>query len=144
MSVLRFAPASAACAALSLAVPGCHAWRPASEPLPALTASGGMTLRVTTRPMPTGEAYRYVLRSARLEGDSLVGVPVNVARRVGRAGWNVTHSAAGRPRVALATADIVEVSRQEPSSGRTLTLLVVVAALVAAAGYGLTTVPWTS
>ena len=137
MSFPRFAAvASAACVALALPLLGCHAWRPASEPLPALTGSGGRTLRVTTRPSATGVAHRYVLFSARLEGDSLVGIADEEARRVADGPWEGAQAAAGGRRVAVATADIAEVSRRETSGGGTAVAVVVVLAVVVAAAWG--------
>lgn len=136
MSVPRFAVvARVACVALTLPLLGCHAWRPVSEPLSALTASGGTTLRVSTRPSATGVAHRYVLFSARLEGDSLVGVADEEARRVAEGPWEAAPVNPGRRRVAVATADIVEVRRREgpsnPSSRSALVLVAVAGVLVA-------------
>jgi hypothetical protein len=129
MSVPGFvAIARAAYVALTLPLLGCHAWRPTSEPLPALTTSGGTTLRVTTRPSATGTAHRYVLFSARLEGDSLVGVADEEARRVGDGLWEQVLVEAGGRRVAVAAADVVEVSRLETSGGGTAVAVVIVVA----------------
>ena len=101
MSACRFvAAARAACVALPILLLGCHRWRPASEPLPALTASGGTTLRVTTRASATGVAHRYVLFSARLEGDSLVGVADDEARRGGTGPWEPAQGERRRTRCA--------------------------------------------
>jgi hypothetical protein len=131
MSVPRTAAARTACVALTLLLFGCQAWRPASEPLPALTASGGTTLRVTTRPSVAGVAHRYVLFSARLDGDSLVGFADEEARRVGDGPWQRAQVAEGERRVAIATADVAEVSRKEGSSkGSAVVLLAVVGGLI--------------
>ena len=138
MSASRFvAAARAACVAVALLLLGCRPWRPASEPLPALTASGGTTLRVTTRPSATGVAHRYVLFSARLEGDSLVGLADEEARRVGAGPWEPAQGEAGGRRVAVATADVVEVSRRQGSSNRSAVVLLVVAGVLVALYWGL-------
>jgi hypothetical protein len=135
----RFAAPRAACVVLTFSLVGCQAWRPASEPLAALTASGGTTLRVSTRPSPTGVAHQYVLFSARLEGDSLVGVADEEARRVADGPWQAAPVKPGGRRVAVATADIVEVSRRDGSSNRSsrsALVLVVVAGVLFALYWG--------
>jgi hypothetical protein len=117
--------------AVVAAVGGCHEWRPASAPVPAVVAAGA-ALRVTTRPVSTGVAHRYVLRSPIVNRDSLVGFVTEESLSLPGGGWGSVSREPGTRRVSVATADIVEVSRSETSAGRTA--LVVVGAVVAVAG----------
>jgi len=78
-----------------------------------------------------------VLFSARLEGDSLVGVADEEARRVADGPWEAARVGAGGRRVAVATADVVEVSRREGSSNRSAVVLLVVAGVLVALYWGL-------
>jgi|RhiMethySRZTD1v2_1073278.scaffolds.fasta_scaffold34802_3 hypothetical protein len=117
---------------LALALGGCYAypWRPAGAPL-ASVAAAGAPLRVTTRPLANEETHRYVLSWARVAGDSLVGVVRAEYRRTGAGRWSFVPQTERARRVAVDTADIAEVSRQErePSGPRTIAILLALTAL---------------
>jgi hypothetical protein len=125
---------------LAPAAGGCyrHTWRPAADPLASVVVGGGTPLRVTTRVLATGVAHRYVLASARVERDSVVGLASEEYQQRGAGQWSVVPRDGPARRVAVAAPDVVEVVRRERefSPQRTVTLVVVVLALVAAAAYG--------
>ena len=129
----------AAWALLLMVLGGCsvHPWRSSSDPL-ALAAADGTPLRVTTRAAADGRAHRYVISSARVEGDSLVGVAYEEYERLGDGRWSLLEGERD-PRVSLAIADLADVSRRERefSPARTSVVMVVVAAVVVGAYYGL-------
>ena len=117
---------------LALTVSGCYAypWRPTTAPLASVAAAEAL-LRVTTRPFTTEEPHRYVFSWARVAGDSLVGVVCEEYRRTGAGRWSLVPQNERERRVAVATADIAEVSRQErePSRPRTIAILLALTAL---------------
>jgi len=80
---------------------------------------------VTTRPLANEETHRYVLSWARVDGDSLVGVVREEYRRTGAGRWGFVPQTDPERGVAVDTADIAEVSRQErePSGRRTIAVL---------------------
>ena len=119
---------------------GCyvHPWRSSSAPL-ASVAAAGTSLRVTTRASADGRAHLYVFSSAQVVGDSLVGLVYEAYQRVGDGQWSPAQQFERDPRVSVATADIAEVSRREreASPGRSVALVVLIVAGIAAAVYGL-------
>jgi len=119
-------------ALVAVALSGCSAypWRPATGTLASVAATGS-PLRVTTRPSANAVTYRYVLAWARVAGDSLIGVVREEYQSVGAGGWRLVPQTERERRVAMATADIVDVSRREPepSATRTLALLLGLTAL---------------
>jgi hypothetical protein len=125
---------------LALALGACSAypWRPATGPL-ASVAVAAAPLRLTTRPLANDLAHRYVLSWARVQGDSLVGVAVQEYRQDRDGRWSFVRQDERERRVAVATADIAEVSRQvpEPSAARNVTLLLGLTALAYAVVWGL-------
>jgi len=130
---------TAAWAFVLVVLSGCyvHPWRSSSAPL-ASVATGGTPLRVTTRESVDGKARRFVFSSARVEGDSLVGLVYEEYERVGSGPWSQLQRGDRDARVSVATADVTEVSRREreASAVRSMVLLVVIAAVVVGAYYG--------
>lgn len=108
---------------LAFAAAGCRQSRPVSAAPPPI-ATDERTLHVTTGALATGVAHRYVLRSARVGTDSVVGMVVEESQTNGTGGWGAVVREAGTRRVAVATADIVEMSRSEPSPNRTAFIVV--------------------
>jgi len=124
---------------LALTFGGCYAypWRPVTAPLPSVAAVGA-PLRVTTRRFANDETHRYVLSWARVDGDSLVGVVREEYRRTGAGRWSLVPQTERERRIAVGTADIAEVSRQErePSGRRTIAFLLGLTALAYAVVWG--------
>ena len=129
--------ALAAWALVPLVLSGCsvQSWRSSQAPVASVVAAGA-PLRVTTRVWADGRAHRYVLSSASVEGDSLVGVVDESYQLVGASRWSLQQGERGQ-RLAIGIADVAEVSRQEreASATRTGVLLVGIAAGVAGAFY---------
>ena len=124
---------------LLVIVGGCyvHPWRSSSAQLASVAATG-TSLRVTTRASADGRAHLYVFSSARVVGDSLVGLVDEAYQRVGDGWWSPLQQREGDPRLSVATADIAEVSRREreASPGRSAALVVLIVAGIAGAVYG--------
>jgi hypothetical protein len=129
----------AAWALMLVMLGGCyvHPWRSSSTPL-ASVAAAGTPLRVTTRVSVDGRVHQYVFSSARVEGDSLVGLVYEQYQRVGDGPWSPLRGSERDPRVSLATADVADVSRRErePSPVRSMLLLAIIAAGAVGAYYG--------
>jgi hypothetical protein len=130
---------SVAWALMLLMLGACHVhpWRSSSGPL-ASVAAAGKPLRVTTRMSVDGRVDYYVFSSARVEGDSLVGLVYEQYQRIGDGPWSPLQRSERDPRVSVATADVADVSRREreASLGRTSVLLVVIAAALIGGYYG--------
>ena len=103
-----------------------------------MAAGEGEPLRVTTRTLATGEAHRYVLSWARVNGDSLVGVVFEEHERDSGGRWSAVPQGERERRIAVATADIAEVSRRErePSDARTAALIIGAVGVFLAAYWG--------
>lgn len=112
--------------ALAFGSGGCsgYLWRPTITPL-ADAAVAEAPLQVTTRLFANAESRRYVLSWARVEGDSLIGTVAEEYRRGSTGRWNMVGQTEPQRRIAVAIADISEVSRRvrEPSAARTGALL---------------------